>query len=146
MRPNRLSTISFTLLAILAAACGRVDNAPTAEATTESTDPAVTAVTRERLVAADQEQPNWLTHGRTYDEQRFSPLAEINKDNVDQLRLAWYFDVPTNRGMEATPIVVDGRMYVTGSWSIVYALDAATGEELWSLAPTSVQVDSTRPV
>ena len=70
-------------------------------------------------------------HGRTYDEQRFSPLIDIDRDNVSHLGLAWYFDVPTKRGMEATPIVVDGRMYVTGSWSVVYALDAKTGEERW---------------
>ncbi|MCP5093231.1 MAG: PQQ-dependent dehydrogenase, methanol/ethanol family [Gammaproteobacteria bacterium] len=97
--------------------------------------PAVTLVDSKRLVGADNDASNWLTHGRTYNEQRFSPLAQINRDNVGELGLAWYFDVPTRRGMEATPIVVDGRMYVTGSWSIVYALNAATGEELWRYDP-----------
>ncbi|MGI9295810.1 MAG: PQQ-dependent dehydrogenase, methanol/ethanol family [Pseudomonadales bacterium] len=96
---------------------------------------AVTLVTAERLLAADADNSNWLTHGRTYSEQRFSPLSQINTENVADLGLAWYFDVPTERGMEATPIVVDGRMYVTGSWSIVYALDAATGKELWRYDP-----------
>ena len=96
---------------------------------------AVTQVTAARIVGADEEPGNWLSHGRSYDEQRFSPLADINADSVGELGLAWYFDVPTRRGMEATPIVVDGRMYVTGSWSIVYALDAATGEELWRYDP-----------
>lgn len=96
---------------------------------------AVTAVTDARLVAADDEAGNWLSHGRTYDEQRFSPLADIDASNVGDLGLAWYFDVPTQRGMEVTPIVVDGRIYVTDSWSIVYALDAATGEELWRHDP-----------
>ncbi len=92
-------------------------------------------VTEARLIAADAEPENWLAHGRTYSEQRFSPLAAINTGNVGDLGLAWYFDVPTDRGMEATPVVVDGTMYVTGSWSIVYALDAATGEELWRYDP-----------
>ena len=105
---------------------------------TEAADsgvPAVTTVDGERLLAAAGDSANWLSHGRTYDEQRFSPLDGINQANVGDLGLAWYFDVPTRRGMEATPIVVDGRMYVTGSWSIVYALDAATGEELWRYNP-----------
>ena len=86
-----------------------------------------------RIVAAAP--ADWLSHGRDYAEQRFSPLDVINADTVSELGLAWYFDVPTERGMEATPIVVDGRMFVTGSWSIVYALDAATGEELWRYDP-----------
>ncbi len=125
----------MVLMAVLAAACGKVDQAPDAEASNDAAMPAVSSVTRERLIGADQDSANWLSHGRTYDEQRFSPLADINKDNIKDLGLAWYFDVPTKRGMEATPIVVDGRMYVTGSWSIVYALDAATGEELWRYDP-----------
>jgi alcohol dehydrogenase (cytochrome c)/quinohemoprotein ethanol dehydrogenase len=88
-----------------------------------------------RLARADREPENWLMHGRTYDEQRYSPLAQVTTANVDRLGLAWFFDVPTTRGMEATPIVVDGVMYVSGSWSIVYALDAATGRLLWSHDP-----------
>ena len=95
----------------------------------------MTSVTEARVVSANAEPGNWLSHGRTYDEQRFSPLAAITAENVDELGLAWYFDVPTERGMEATPVVVDGRMYVSGSWSIVYALDASTGEELWRYDP-----------
>ena len=78
---------------------------------------------------------DWLTHGRDYAEMRFSPLDAITAANVGELGLAWYFDIPTRRGMEATPIVVNGRMYVTGSWSIVYALDAATGALLWRYDP-----------
>ncbi len=127
------------LLAALGAGCGgsRVagDAQINAPAVKTSSAPAVTAVNDKRLVAADTDAANWLTHGRTYDEQRFSPLADINRDNVGGLGLAWYYDVPTPRGMEATPIVVDGRMYVTGSWSIVYALNAATGAELWRYDP-----------
>ena len=93
------------------------------------------AVSDERLLRVAEEPQNWLMHGRTYDEQRFSTLSDINAGNVQELGLAWYFDVPTDRGMEATPIVVDGIMYVTGSWSIVYALDAETGKELWRYDP-----------
>ena len=88
-----------------------------------------------RIVAADREPGNWMSYGRTYSEQRFSPLAKINADNVKDLGLAWYADLDTNRGQEATPIVVDGRMYVSTAWSMVKAYDAATGKPLWAYDP-----------
>jgi PQQ-dependent dehydrogenase (methanol/ethanol family) len=88
-----------------------------------------------RIAAADTEPGNWLAHGRTYSEQRFSPLAQIDKSNVRELGLAWSFDLGSTRGVEATPIVVDGVMYVTASWSLVFALDAGTGELLWRYDP-----------
>ncbi len=88
-----------------------------------------------RVLAADTEPGNWLAHGRTYGEQRFSPLDAINTDNVSDLELAWYADTDTTRGLEASPIVVDGVMFTTGSWSLVYAHDAKTGAELWRYDP-----------
>ena len=88
-----------------------------------------------RIEAADAEPGNWLAHGRDYGEQRFSPLDMINADNVSDLELAWYADTNTTRGLEASPIVVDGAMFTTGSWSLVYAHDAKTGEELWRFDP-----------
>ena len=78
---------------------------------------------------------DWPLHGRTSDEQRFSPLTAINSRNVDQLGLAWSFELTTDRGQEATPLVVDGVLYATSSWSIVHALDAATGRLLWTFDP-----------
>ena len=95
----------------------------------------VTPVDGARILAADEEPGNWLTHGRTYSEQRFSPLDQINVDNVGELGLAWYVDKPERRGIEATPLVIDGRMYTTSAWSVVYALDAKTGAELWRFDP-----------
>jgi quinohemoprotein ethanol dehydrogenase len=92
-------------------------------------------VTAERIIAADKEPQNWLAHGRTYGEQRHSPLKQINDGNVGQLGLAWDYATGTTRGLQATPIVVDGRMYATGVWSVVYALDAKTGKELWKYDP-----------
>ena len=89
----------------------------------------------ERIVNADDEPGNWLAHGRTYDEQRFSPLDQITADNVGDLGLAWYFDTGTDRGLEASPIVVDGVMYTSGSWSVVFANDARTGELIWQFDP-----------
>jgi quinohemoprotein ethanol dehydrogenase len=88
-----------------------------------------------RIIGADQEPGNWMSHGRTYSEQRFSPLKEINERNIGELGLAWYYDLDTDRGQEATPIVVDGVMYFTSAWSKVFALNAATGARLWSYDP-----------
>lgn len=93
------------------------------------------AVDTTRLLAADSEPGSWMAHGRTYSEQRFSPLAGITTDNVEKLGLAWSFDLDTQRGVEATSIVVDGVMYMTSAWSIVHALDARTGERLWTFDP-----------
>lgn len=105
--------------------------------TTSSTGRSASAVTVDasRISGADQEPGNWLTYGRTYDEQRFSPLKQINDQSVGQLGLAWFVDLDTRRGQEATPIVIDGVMYFTTAWSKVFAVRAATGEKLWSYDP-----------
>ena len=88
-----------------------------------------------QIVHANDAPGNWLTYGRTYSEQRFSPLKEISDHNVAKLGLAWYFDLDTRRGQEATPLVVDGVMYFTSAWSKVFAVNAATGALLWSYDP-----------
>jgi len=88
-----------------------------------------------RIEASAKDGVEWLTHGRTYDEQRFSPLDQINDKTVTQLSLAWYADMDTNRGQEATPIVADGVIYTTSAWSKVFAYDAVTGKLLWSYDP-----------
>ncbi|MEH6611235.1 MAG: PQQ-dependent dehydrogenase, methanol/ethanol family [Halioglobus sp.] len=78
---------------------------------------------------------NWTKHGLTDSEQRFSPLNQITQDNVDELGLSWSFDMYTRRGVQATPLMVDNTLYVSGSWSMVYALDAVTGELKWFYDP-----------
>ncbi|MCW0183339.1 MAG: PQQ-dependent dehydrogenase, methanol/ethanol family [Zavarzinia sp.] len=88
-----------------------------------------------RIIDADKEPGNWLSTGRTYAEQRYSPLNAITTDNVKQLGLAWSYETGGNRGHHATPIVIDGTMYVTAPWSIVTALDARTGKALWTYDP-----------
>ena len=88
-----------------------------------------------RMAGADADAANWLSYGRTYSEQRFSPLTRINADNAKQLGLAWYADLDTNRGQEATPLVIDGVLYTSTAWSLVKAYDAATGKLLWSYDP-----------
>ncbi|HEX6860058.1 MAG TPA: PQQ-dependent dehydrogenase, methanol/ethanol family [Caulobacteraceae bacterium] len=88
-----------------------------------------------RIVNADATAGEWLTHGRTYSEQRYSPLDEINRGNVAKLNLAWSFDLPEERGIEATPLMAGGVLYTTSSWSIVRAFNARTGELIWTYDP-----------
>ena len=85
-----------------------------------------------RIAAADSPtNAEWVSYGKGYSEQRFSPLDKINASNVGQLGLAWYAQFDTDRGQEATPLVVDGVMYTTTAWSKVFAFDAATGKMKW---------------
>lgn len=117
-------------IAILATACSS-ESPDTSEA---SPGPAAN-VDGARIIAADEEPGNWMMHGRTYSEQRFSPLNKINAENASGLGLAWYYDLDTDRGQEATPIVIDGVMYVSTAWSKVKALDAVSGELIWAYDP-----------
>ena len=78
---------------------------------------------------------DWPAHGRTSKEQRFSPLATIDKTNVARLGLDWFYEFDTRRGQQATPLVIDGIIYTTTAWSKVYALDGESGELLWSHDP-----------
>jgi quinohemoprotein ethanol dehydrogenase len=78
---------------------------------------------------------NWDAYGRESTEQRFSPVEEINTGNVSKLGLSVVYDMRDGRGVEATPLEVDGMLYVTSAWSIVYALDAVTGQERWVFDP-----------
>ena len=78
---------------------------------------------------------DWPMHGRTEGEARFSPLSRINADTAKTLGLAWSFDTDTTRGLEATPIVTNGVLYTSGSWSTVFALDARTGRLRWKWDP-----------
>ena len=79
---------------------------------------------------------HWPHHGRDAAETRHSPLDQINADNVDRLRLAWRWEIPkTGARLETTPLVVDGVLYGTAAFSFVFALDAATGEEIWRWDP-----------
>jgi len=78
----------------------------------------------------------WLSYGRDYSEQRYSPLDQITPDNIDQLDLAWFGDLAERGGSyETTPLVIDGRIYVSSPWSKVYAFDARTGAQLWKYDP-----------
>jgi PQQ-dependent dehydrogenase (methanol/ethanol family) len=118
---------------ILLAGCKQQSAEPSS--TTTSAPPKVAQVDAARIIAADREPQNWLSHGRTYSEQRYSPLDKINTTNVDKLGLAWWLDLDTARGQEASPLIIDGVMYSTSAWSKVQAIDAATGKLLWQYDP-----------
>jgi quinohemoprotein ethanol dehydrogenase len=132
--PALLLTLVVSTTALLGA-CTK--SAPNPQAANASAPAGMVDATR---LAAAENNSEWLSYGRTYSEQRYSPLAKINRDNVKTLGLAWYheFDANSDRGMEATPLVVDGVIYTTTSWSRVHALDAKTGAVKWSYDP---QVD-----
>lgn len=78
---------------------------------------------------------DWLAYGRTHYEQRFSPLKDVNVNNVNKLKPAWYVDLPNEADMVATPLVVDGVMYFPGALNKVTAIDARTGDQLWKYDP-----------
>ena len=98
-------------------------------------------VTPARLVNADKEPQNWLMNHRTYDGQRFSPLAQINKANVKGLRLAYSVALGGRAGNEfneATPLAEDGFLYTVNSWGVVYKIDARSGDMgriMWRMDP-----------
>ncbi len=93
------------------------------------------AVDSHALLSAADNRAEWLTYGRTYDEQRFSPLEQINTGNVSSLRLAWFADLDTARGQEGTPLVIDGTVFITTAWSEVKAYDAISGKLRWEYDP-----------
>jgi alcohol dehydrogenase (cytochrome c) len=98
-------------------------------------------VTPERLLNPDKEPQNWLMNHRTYDGQRFSPLARINKDNVKGLKLAYAVPLGGGAGNEysvATPLAEDGFLYVTDSWGALYKIDGTSGDVgriVWRMDP-----------
>jgi quinohemoprotein ethanol dehydrogenase len=96
---------------------------------------AAAIVDQQRLAAAASEPENWFTGGRDQDGSYYSPLNKIDAGNVARLGFAWQYELGTQRGQEATPIVVDGVMYTSGAWGYVYAVDAASGRELWRYDP-----------
>lgn len=88
-----------------------------------------------RIVHADAEPQNWLTTGRDYGEQRYSPLTQINAANAGSLGLVWSHDLDTRRTQESTPLAVDGQLYTTSAWSKLQAFDAVTGRLRWQFDP-----------
>ena len=91
----------------------------------------ISPVTQDQLNAADKNATNFLLTNGNYAQTRFHPARQINRDNVKNLHVAWIFQTDVKESLETSPIVVDGVMFVTTSFSHVYALDAKTGQQLW---------------
>jgi alcohol dehydrogenase (cytochrome c) len=113
--------------------------------------PAIAAeVTPERLVNADKEPQNWLMNHRTYDGQRFSPLARINKDTVKGLKIAYTValgGVAANEYMMSTPLAEDGFLYTTDSAGVLYKIDGRSGDAgriVWRMDPGQEKQDRNR--
>lgn len=126
--------VSALAVALLALGCGSTGAA-------DRRAPAVSAAPTDSNDAGDDSTGTsdrrfgWPLHGRDEGEQRHSPLDQIHARNVERLGLAWAAELGTNRGVEATPIVADGVLYLSSAWSVVHAFDAATGRPLWRYDP-----------
>jgi quinohemoprotein ethanol dehydrogenase len=143
----KMSKHTRSLLAATLSACVAV-TAVSACGGKPSSAPAVRPVAdvdAVRLGKADSEPENWYTGGRDKDGTYYSPLKRIDSGNVRRLGFAWQYDLGTRRGQEATPIVIDGIMYTSGTWGYVYALDAATGKELWRYDPHAAYAAARNP-
>ncbi len=119
---NRTPILTFVLCLILLVSC--------------SPEEKVTEVIYGDEAIADESQTeNWFAYGRTHNERRFFPASDINVDNVAGLKVDWYMDLPNDVGLVSTPLVIDGVLYFTGTMNIVRAVDAVTGELLWTYDP-----------
>ncbi|MDA1076180.1 MAG: PQQ-dependent dehydrogenase, methanol/ethanol family [Proteobacteria bacterium] len=86
-------------------------------------------------IANQANTADWLAYGRTHNEQRFSPLKDINQGNIGQLAVSWFLDLPNDVGLVSTPLVADGILYFTGTMNIIRAVDARSGKLLWEYDP-----------
>src|SRR6185312_17501026 len=134
MRRQIIAALGVAALTIIAVLAGCQTNGGTAATSTTGAAKArgtAKVVDSRRLLAADSPDNAgvWMMYGRDYNEQRYSPLTQINADNVNRLGLAWYADLAERGGVyETTPVIVNGRIFVTSPWSKVYAFDAKTGK------------------
>ena len=134
-RPARLATAAITIgLSLAISASGAIaQNA--AKGSPDHIKAVTSAVDGASIKANTATSNDWPTIGLDYAETRFSKLNQITTDNVGKLGLVWTYPLESSRGVEATPLVVDGIMYVTASWSVVHAVDARTGKRIWTFDP-----------
>lgn len=128
---RRATFISASLSLLALGGCHGAKQAPVADVSGSERP-----VDQKRIADARQAEPaSWLTVGLNYSEDRYSSLDQINDRNVGRLGLAWSYDLDVDRAQEATPLMIDGVLYVSTSWSRVVALDAKTGKQLWVFDP-----------
>jgi quinohemoprotein ethanol dehydrogenase len=123
MRRSTPATVLFVFLVSLAA-CVAEPEAP---------------VIDDAALADVSQTDDWLAFGRTYDEQRFSPLTQISDETVGDLGVAWFMDLPRSNTLYGTPLVSNGIMYFEGSYNVLRAVDATTGELLWEYDPQVIE-------
>lgn len=132
------SSLGFLILASAVAVCtgfsGAFAQSP-AKGSPEHIKAVTSAVDQNSIKANAATSNDWPAIGLDHGETRFSKLNQINTDNVKNLGLVWSYNLESSRGVEATPIVVDGIMYVTASWSVVHAIDVRTGKKIWTFDP-----------
>lgn len=138
----RFRMLTLLVAACFIAACSREADAPpspqpepvASDHPADTAAPPATIIDDEAL-GEEEDGRNWLAFGRTYSEQRFSPLDQINRDSVGRLAVDWYRDVPGARGLVSTPLVADGMIYFVESMNRVHAVDLRTHEEVWMYDP-----------
>src|ERR1700719_3169198 len=129
---NRFSIVCAALLGVAGLLTASVSAQETKqEAKSASGQAKVSPVTQQQLNSADKSATNFLLTNGNYAQTRFHPAKQIDRDNVKSLHVAWIFQTDVKESLETSPIVVDGVMYVTTSFSHCYALDAKTGVQLW---------------
>lgn len=129
--------VKFTIpfLAFIISCTSNRNNDTLVKGTTEHIIAVTNVIDDLAMVNAKKDSKNWLSYGLNYSEDRFSQLEEISVENVSNLGLKWSYDLNSIRGVEASPVVVDGIMYVTAPWSIVHAIDTRTGKQIWTYDP-----------
>jgi quinohemoprotein ethanol dehydrogenase len=133
--PTRLAWLAAAVGFGLAVSCGGGFAQSDPKASVNHIKTVTSAVDGAMVRANTATSDDWPTIGLDYAETRFSKLHMINSDNVRGLGLVWSYSLDSSRGVEATPVVVDGIMYQTASWSVVHAIDARTGKKIWTYDP-----------
>ena len=133
-KPIHLMLAALTVGFGLAVSCNHA-SAQTAKGSPDHIRAVTSAVDSASVKANTATSKDWPTIGLDYAETRYSKLNQINTDNVKNLGLVWSYSLDSSRGVEATPVVVDGIMYQTASWSVVHAIDARTGKKIWTFDP-----------
>lgn len=134
-RSTRLAGFVSMLGIGLAVCCGPALAQEASKGSANHIKAVTSAVDGAMIRANTATSDDWPTVGLDYAETRFSKLHLINSDNVRGLGLVWSYSLDSARGVEATPLVVDGIMYQTASWSVVHAIDARTGRKIWTFDP-----------
>src|SRR6187399_2048409 len=135
-RPRRAAQLAQAAIGLgLALSCSAALALAQTKGSPEHIKAVTSAVDGASIKANTATSNDWPTIGLDYAETRFSRLNKINADNVKQLGLVWSYPLESSRGVEATPVVVDGIMYQTASWSVVHAIDARSGKRLWTYDP-----------